>query len=156
MHARFARRLQSGRVLTGEALEQVTLLGLMCVIFTSVVPRIDAAVLQVLVGVAAIVLANAAISLTAARRGGFGLETAAARYAALLATNLGLVYLANALLGDRREFHLRYGLFFAFLIATVIWLYDAFKPVYDQRFSDSPLHVRSPGDFVRRVRERVA
>jgi hypothetical protein len=153
-HARYARRLESGRVLTREALEQVWLLALLCVIFTSIVPEIEATTLQVVVGVTAIVLANAAISLAAARRGGFGLESAAARYAALLAANLVLVYLANALLGERRDFDLEYGLFFAFLITTIIWLYDAFRPVYDLRFADSALHVRSVGDLLRRARER--
>ena len=153
-HARFARRLESGRVLTKETFEQVCLLTLLCIIFASILPGVDAAVLQVVVGVSAIVLANAAISLAAARRGGFGLESAAARYAALLATNLVLVYLANALLGERRDFELGHGLFFAFLIATVIWLYDAFKPVYDLRFAGSGLHVRSIGDLRDRVRER--
>jgi hypothetical protein len=135
-HARFARRLERGRVLTREAFEKECLLALLCVIFASILPGIDATVLQVVTGVAAIVLANAAISLAAARRGGFGLESAAARYAALLATNLALVWLANALLGERREFDLGYGLFFGFLITTIIWLYDAFRPVYDLRFAE--------------------
>jgi hypothetical protein len=72
-----------------------------------------------------------------ARRAGFGLESAAAGYAALLATNVVLAYLANALLGERRDFQLGQGLFFAFLIATVIWLYEAFRPVYDLRSSRS-------------------
>ena len=153
-HARFARRLESGRVLTREALEQVWLLALLCVIFASILPEIDATVLQVFVGVTAIVVANAAISLAAARHGGFGLESAAARYAALLAANLVLVWVANALLGDRREFDLGYGLFFAFLITTLIWLYDAFRPVYDLRFAGSPLHVSSLGDLLHRARER--
>jgi hypothetical protein len=123
------------RVLTEEAFEKVGLLTLLCVIFASILPGIDATVLQVTVGVTAIVLANAAISLAGGRRGGFGLETVAARYAALLVTNLALVYLANALLGERRDFELGYGLFFAFLIATIIWLYDAFRPVYETRFA---------------------
>ena len=133
-HARYARRLASGRVLTREAFEKVCLLGLLCVIFASILPGIDATALQVVVGVAAIVFANAAISLAAARRGGFGLESASARFAAFLATNLVLVYCASALLGARRDFDLGYGLFFAFLIATLIWLYDAFRPVYVLRF----------------------
>ena len=153
-HARYARRLESGRVLTREAVEQVWLLALLCIIFASILPGIDATVLQVALGVAAIVLANSAISLAAARRGGFGLRSAAARYGALLATNVVLIYLANALLGERRDFELGYGLFFAFLITTIIWLYDAFRPVYDLRFADSLLHVRSIGDLFRRARER--
>ena len=87
------------------------LLALLCVIFASILPGIEATVLQVFVGVTAIVLANAAISLAAARRGGFGLDSATARYAALLAANLVLVYLANGLLGECRDFDLGYGLF---------------------------------------------
>ena len=153
-HARYARRLESGRVLTREAFEKVCLLALLGVIFATILPGIDATALQVAVGVAAIVVANAAISLAAARRGGFGLESAAARYAALLVTNLVLVYVANALLAERRDFDLGYGLFFAFLITTIIWLYDAFRPVYDLRFADSPLRVRSIGDLLHRARER--
>jgi hypothetical protein len=117
-----------------EALEKIWLLALMSIIFASILPGIDATVMQVVVGVTAIVLANAAISLAAASRGGFGLESVAAEYAALLAANLVLVYVANALMSDRRDFDLGYGLFFAFLIATIIWLYDAFRPVYVGRF----------------------
>ena len=71
-------------------------------------------------GVTAIVIANAAINVAAPP--------------ALLATNLALIYLANALLGERRDFELGIGLFFAFLITTIIWLYDAYRPVYHQRF----------------------
>jgi hypothetical protein len=123
-----------GRILSDETFEKVALLALLCTIFASILPGIDATFVQVLAGVAAIVLANAAISLAAARRGGFGPESAVARLVVLLATNLVLVYFANALLGERREFELGYGLFFAFLITTIIWLYDAFRPVYATRF----------------------
>ena len=114
-------------VVSQESLEKVSLLGLLCIIFASILPGIDATGLQIVIGVTAIVLANAAISL--ASRGGL-------EYAALLPTNLVLVYLANALLGERREFDLEYGLFFAFLITTIIWLYDAFRPVYERRFAE--------------------
>ena len=155
-HARYGRRLQSGRVLTREAVELVFLLGLICVIFASILPGVDATSLQVIVGVAAIVLADSAITLAAARRGGFGLTSAAGRYVALGLTNLVLIYAAHFILSGRREFDLGYGLFFAFLITTVIWLYSAFRPVYDLRFAgDAPLHVTSVGDLVRRVRTRA-
>jgi hypothetical protein len=116
---------QGGPVLSVGTLEKVCLLALVCVIFASILPGIDASSLQVVVGITAIVLVNDVISL--ASRGGL-------EYAALLAANLVLVYIANALLGDRREFKLGIGLFFAFLITTIIWLYDAFRQVYHQRF----------------------
>lgn len=154
MHARYARRLESGRVLIGTAFEQVWLLVLLGVIFATILPGIEATALQVAVGVAAIVLANAAISVAAERRGGFGIASAAARYAVFLVTNVALVAIAQALLADRRDFDLGYGVFFAFLITTIIWLYGAFRPVYDQRFANSPLRVKSIGDFRQRVRER--
>ena len=153
-HARYARRLESGRVLTREAFEQVCLLALICIIFASILPGVDATILQIGAGVATIVLANAAISLAAARRGGFGPTSAAGRYAALLGTNVVLIYLANALLGERRTFEIELGLFFGFLITTLLWLYDAFRPVYDLRFAGSPLRVDSVRDLWRRVRER--
>ena len=85
-----------GRLVAREVLEQVALLTLLCTIFASILPGIDATGLQIAVGVAAIVLANAAINVAAPP--------------ALLAANLGLVYLANALLGERRDFELDIGL----------------------------------------------
>ena len=118
---------EGARVFSEETLEKVCLLALLCIIFASILPEIDATGLQVVVGVTAIVVANAAISLAAAGRGGL-------EYAALLPTNLVLVYLANALLSERRDFELGIGLFFAFLITTIIWLYDAYRPVYRRRF----------------------
>ena len=120
------------RVLTSETLEKVSLLALLCIIFASILPGIDASGLQILIGVTALVVANAGISLLAAQRRGSALE-----YPPLLATNLALVYVADALLGERRDFDLAIGLFFAFLIATIIWLYDAFRPVYVLRHRSS-------------------
>ena len=130
-----AHEARAAHVLSEETFEKVCLLALLCIIFASILPGIDATGLQVVVGVTAIVLANAAISLAAASRGGL-------KYAVLLPTNLVLVYLANALLSERRDFDLGIGLFFAFLITTIIWLYDAFRPVYDQRFRASAAWTR--------------
>ena len=102
-----APAVASARIVSAETFEKVALLALPCTIFASILPGIDATFAQVAAGVAAIVVANAAISL------------------------------ANALLGERRDFELDYGLFFAFLITTIIWLYDAFRPIYATRFGPS-------------------
>jgi hypothetical protein len=112
---------ERGRIVRAELFEQVALLTLLCDIFASILPGIDATGLQIAVGVTAIVLVNAAINLTAP--------------AALLVANLGLVYAGNALLGERRDFDLGIGLFFAFLLTTIIWLYDAYRPMCNRRFS---------------------
>jgi hypothetical protein len=108
------------RLVRREVLEQVALLTLLCTIFASILPGIDATTLQIAAGVTAIVFFNAAVNIAAPP--------------ALLLTNLTLFYVANAVLGERRDFDLGIGLFFAFLITTIIWLYDAYRPVYDQRF----------------------
>jgi hypothetical protein len=125
-----------------EILEQVALLTLLCTIFASILPGIDATGVQIAVGVTVIVLVNAAINVAAPP--------------ALLVTNLGLIYLANAVLGERRDFELGIGLFFAFLITTIIWLYDAYRPVYDQRFRVGPLAVNNHIRTKRRDHRREA
>ena len=130
---RVASRPARDRFVRVEILEQVALLTLLCTIFASILPGIDATGVQIAAGVAAIVLANAAINLAAPP--------------ALLAANLALIYLANALLGERRDFDLGIGLFFAFLITTIIWLYDVYRPLYDRRSSNRvlPSSASSPG-----------
>ena len=60
-------------------------------------------------------------------------EAAAARFATLLAANLALVYLASHLIGESEDFPLGEGLFFAFLVTLILWLYDAYRPVREAR-----------------------
>ena len=81
-----------------------------------------------------------------------GLASATMRFGALVGVNLVLVFVANLVLADDEDFQLGSGLFFAFLITLIIWLYDVYKPAYDARFDRSPLGVTSVGDLVRRVR----
>jgi len=80
-----------------------------------------------------------------------GGERAAARFVALVAANLALVFLGQLLLGGD-AFQLGTGLFFAGLITLILWLFDMYRPIYDARFDRSPLGVTSVADFVRRVR----
>jgi hypothetical protein len=101
--------------------EQIALLTLLCIVFAEILPQIDATPLQVTIGIAAIVLANAAISV------------ASAPFPALLAVNLGLIFAASLVLSDQRDFQLGTGCFFAFLITLIIWLYDAYAPLWRRR-----------------------
>jgi hypothetical protein len=111
--------------------EQVALPALLCTVFAEILPGIDATPFQVTIGIVAVVGANTAISVAAARQGDVPV---AARFAALVACNLAIVVAADALLGDRAEFQLGAGCFFALLIALIIWLYSAYKPIHDLRF----------------------
>ena len=151
-HRRHAARLRRGLVVWGELLEKAALLALLCIIFASILPNVGASPLQVTIGVVLIVVANAAISMGFVLRSHVGIASAAVRFGALVAVNLALVFVANLALADDDDFQLGSGLFFAFLITLIIWLYDVYKPAYDARFDRSPLGVTSVTDFVRRVR----
>ncbi len=150
-HRRHAARLRRGRVLSWELFEKAALLALLCVIFTSILPNVGASPLQVTIGVALIVAANAAISTGFVLRKHVGLASAAARFGALAAVNLALVVVANLVLSDDDDVQLGSSLFFAVLIALIIWLYDVYKPAYAARFDGSPLGVASVADLRRRV-----
>jgi hypothetical protein len=117
--------------------EQVVLLALLCTVFAEILPGIDASPLQVTVGIVVIVGANAAISVAGARR-----IPAGARFAALVACNLALIFAAGLALSDRADFQLGAGCFFALLITLIIWLYDAYRPVHDARFDGAALRSR--------------
>jgi hypothetical protein len=150
-HERYSKRLRRGRVVWGELAEKVALLGLLGVIFASVIPNVEAPPLQVTLGVVLIVGANTAISMRFALSGRTGGGRAVARFAALVVANLALVFLGHTLLaGD--SFQLGTGLFFAGLITLILWLFDVYRPIYDARFDSSPLGVTSVTDFVHRVR----
>ncbi len=155
-HRRHAARLRRGLVVWGELLEKAALLTLLCIIFASILPNVGASPLQVTIGVALIVVANAAISMGFVLRSHVGIPSAAARFGALVVVNLALVFGANLVLTGDSDFQLGSGLFFAFLITLIIWLYDVYKPTYDARFDGSPLGVTSMRDLVRRVRTDVS
>ncbi len=107
-------------------------------------------------GVAAVVIVclNTAIGIGYARSARLTIERSATRFGALLVANLLFVWIASLVVTDGGDFPFTEGLFFAFLVTLMIWLYDVFKPVYDTRFDGSPLRIASFGDFRRRVADQ--
>jgi hypothetical protein len=136
-HAGHAQRLRRREVLWGELAEKALLLGLLAVIFASILPGVTATWLEVAAAAAAVVCANTAISIAYARSERLTLESAVAELASLLAVNVGLVYIASRLIGDRDDFPVGEGLFFACLGTLILWLYDTYKPLADLRFAGS-------------------
>jgi hypothetical protein len=136
-HALHARRLRRRDVLWSELAEKAALLSLLAVVFASILPGVTATWPEVAAAAVAVVCANAAISIGYARNERLTLESAAAELAFLLAVNLGLVYGASRLIGDRSDFPIGEGLFFALLGTLILWLYDAYKPLADLRFGPS-------------------
>ncbi len=153
---RHADAVRSGRFFSAELFEKALgLLTLICIVFAEILPAVEATPLQIAIGVTAIVSANTAVSLWFARREGSRLEAGALSFASRLALNVVFVFLATVILRGDSSFHLGYGIFFAYLITLIIWLYDFYRPVYDVRFDGSPLQVRSLGDFAARARART-
>ncbi len=153
---RHALLLERGGFAWSEIAEKALgLLSLIVIIFASIIPGAELRPLNVFIGVTAIVIANTAVSHWVARRGGTrsGSSTFVA-FPLFLLLNLGFVFAAWFVLERTAddEFPLGNGLFFAYLIAIVIWLYDRYKPVRDVRFDGSPLRVTGVGDFIARVR----
>ena len=111
-------------------------------IFTEILPGLHATPAQVMAGVALIVCANAGISLGYARSPSAGVGRAVAHFVALVAVNLALVFAAGALLSEGDDFQLGAGVFFAFLVTLIVWLFDAYKPLHDVRF-----HAAEPSTY---------
>ena len=112
-------------------------LALLAAIFASILPGSTTTWPEVAAATIALVCANTAISIAYARTERLTLEFAAAEFAALLAVNLGLVYLASRFIGEPDSFPLAEGLFLALLGTLILWLYDAYKPLADVRFAGS-------------------
>ena len=117
-------------MLWGELGEKIVLLSLMSVIFAEILPSVEAGAVAVGVAVAVIVAANTAVSMFFARSRRVHNES----FAGLLGFNLAAIYLLSTFFSPAENFPLGTGLFFAFLITLLLWLYDVYKPVYDVRF----------------------
>jgi hypothetical protein len=118
-----------GRVLSADTGEKVLLVGLLCVIYAEVLPGSTASPLATFVGVAGFVVVNAAVTLWLARRYRT-VEPVLGAFAARLALNVGLVFVADRVL-PRREGDIDLGptLFVVGLISLLTLLDDRFRPV---------------------------
>jgi hypothetical protein len=125
--------MSRGRLLDARLLEKVALVGLVSVIYSAALPGLRATPGQVLVGVSAVVVANAALTLGAARRSR-SLESLAATFGLLAAVDLALVVAGGWLL-DRSGGALQLvpTLFFVLLVSLLTVLYDRYRVVHDYR-----------------------
>lgn len=113
--------------------EKIVLVGLLSVIFSQMLPSVDVGPLQMMVGVGAVVVANAAVSHWLARRGTHWRSTAT-EFGALAAINFGLGVLYITLTPSFGADIGRIGLlFFTLLLTLIITLYDRYRPVIDAR-----------------------
>ncbi len=124
-----------GRLRSAATVEKVVLLGLLAVVFGNMLPGVHTSSTQLFVGVAVVVVVNAAITLAAARRS-MSIESITLAFAARLAANALLVLLADRLLGGRPgDIDPGPALFFLMLISLITTLHDRWTPVREHRFA---------------------
>ena len=131
-----AWRAREGAVLSAATAEKVVLLGLISVIYAQTLPGIHATDLQLFLGIGAFVVLNAAITLTAARRGR-AIENTAIAFAARLLVSVGIVAAAQVLIGSNSSPWTT--VFFLALISLITTLHDRWQPVVAyRRRAESP------------------
>jgi len=124
---------ESGAVWSTATLEKVVLLGLLSVIFAQTLPGLETSNLQLFVGVAGVVVVNAAFTLAMATRSR-SLQSTALTFVARTVANVALVAIAEWLLPRADgEIAVAPTLFFLTLISLLTTLHDRWYTVYTSR-----------------------
>jgi hypothetical protein len=122
-------------------LEKIVLVSMVSLIFGKILPNRTASDLQLLVGIAFVIIANTAISHWLAKRGREWSHTLT-QFVVMAALNFGLALLYSWLL-PRFEGSADLGtmLFFVLLLTLIITLFDKYHPVYQARFAEKPAEI---------------
>ena len=107
-------------------------MGLISVIYAQILPGVHASNTELFIGVAVIVVVNAAATLYVARRA-VTIENALALFGARLLFNIAFVALAEWLLGRGDDLDTVDTFFFLMLISLITTLHDRFLPVLETR-----------------------
>ena len=122
-----------GAVWSIATLEKVVLLGLLSVIFAETLPGVDASTFQLFLGIAVVVVINAAFSLALARRART-IESTALAFLARMVGNVALVLVASWLLPrDGGAISGSATLFYLALISLLTTLHDRWQPILATR-----------------------
>jgi hypothetical protein len=117
-------------------LEKIILIGLLCLIFTQVLPGVVATPLQVMIGIILVVTVNTGLSHWLARRG-FGWIFSLWQSLVLLIVNSILFFTYAFLMSIMvKPILIGNAVFFVLLLTLLITLYDRYRQVYMMRFSD--------------------
>jgi hypothetical protein len=127
---RHAWTLAHGRVRSRATLDKVLLVGLLGVVFGTILPGADLGPADLFIWTAILVVANALLSLGAVRRGR-AVETVLGAFAARLVLNTILTVVVVRVTG--RDLSIVDSLFLVVLFSVVISAYDIVRPVYEAR-----------------------
>jgi hypothetical protein len=138
---RTAYMARYGKVWSVATLEKTFLIGLLFVIFASVLPTTELNNLRLFSGVAVFVVLNAVISLWVARRH-YSTESVVATFVARIVVNFGLIVVLDVVFGTRTS--LGDLIFFLMLFSVLITLYDRYRPVLEYRFHQGDVSTEQP------------
>jgi hypothetical protein len=130
-------------VLAAPLAEKIVLVSMICTVFASILPGVEATVTAIVVALSVVISVNAVLSAAAARRG-WSIESALVEFGALATANVLLVVLANQLL--ERDLRTGNTLFFVLLVTLVVSTYDRYRLVHEVRTGTfGPAPVERPG-----------
>ena len=136
------RRQIAERIVGLELLEKVVLIGLVSVIFSRMLPGAEPAAIDVLVGVAIVVVANTLVSSLLVRRGDRP-HGAIEQFVVTLAINVAIVLVGGLLIETLRGLQLEHALVFVLLLSVIVTGYDRYRPLYKARFASGALRAPS-------------
>ncbi|TDC98418.1 hypothetical protein [Actinomadura sp. 7K507] len=126
-----------GRVLSLVTVEKIFLVGLISVLFAEVLPGLRTTGMQLFLALAVLVVLNTTFSLWTARARR-GVQTAAMAFLIRLALNVGLVLVAEWLLGrEGGALDMLHTAFFMLLLSLITSLHDRYRPVYEVRAAET-------------------
>jgi hypothetical protein len=119
-----------------ELAEKVVLVSLVSIIFGRMLPGVEASPLVIAVGVAIVIVVNAAISDYLIRQATrLGYHTTTRQFIGTLAVNLAIVAIGQFLLEALRGQTLQHALIFVLLLSLIVTFYDRYRPIHVTRFA---------------------
>ena len=116
-------------ILSMAVLEKVVLISMVAIIFSQVLPGVDATEREIAAAVAFVVVANSVVSLWRVRRGTRWASTLI-QFVSMLALNVTLIVVESMLTpGDSEAFNPAGTLFYLFLISLIITMYDRYRTI---------------------------
>lgn len=128
--------------------EKVILVGLICGIFSQILPGLQMTVGQLVIAVAVLIVLNTIVSEWLARRG-YGWESMVVEFFVVAGINLGIVFTYRLVVhGEATIIPAGATIFYLFLISILVTLYDRYQPYLEIRegLRDGEI---TPGDLQR-------
>ncbi len=113
--------------------EKVILVGLICGIFSQILPGLRMSVGQLVIAVSVLIVLNTLVSEWLARRG-YGWESMVVEFFVVAGINLGIVFVYRLIVhGEATVIPAGATIFYLFLISILVTLYDRYQPYLEIR-----------------------